>query len=115
VPLWVDSCTISTAQTSPSGRSDCFRPGKKGAIWVERVLVVEVLDLGREGGRVGDDVVFQVDRQVDKLALLMGFSFPVAFQCTMGSPATGAAEDTGWCVPHQAAQVDGAQVGARRR
>ena len=67
VPLWVDSVTFSTAQPSPSGRSSFFRPGRRARSG-DRVLVGEVLDLGLEGGRIGDDIVLQVDGQIDEAA-----------------------------------------------
>ena len=50
------------------GQVFLLQAGKEGLDLADGVFVGEVLDLGREGGRVGDDVVFEVDREVDELA-----------------------------------------------
>jgi hypothetical protein len=50
VPLWVDSCTFSTAQPSPSGRSFFCRPGKKGWICSTVLSCVKYSICGAKGG-----------------------------------------------------------------
>ncbi|MCY1378262.1 hypothetical protein D9M69_658790 [compost metagenome] len=45
-----------------------LQAGKEGLDLLEGVLVREVLDLRREGRRIGQHVVFEKDRQVDELA-----------------------------------------------
>ena len=50
VPLCVDSCTSSTAQPSPSGRSSFFRPGKNGSICSKVFSCVKYWIFGAKAG-----------------------------------------------------------------
>ena len=50
------------------GQVFLLQAGKERLDLADRVLVGEVLDLGLEGGRIGDDIVLQVDGQIDEAA-----------------------------------------------
>jgi hypothetical protein len=64
-------CALTAAPSrspSPRRRVLFLQAGKERGDLLKRILVREVLDLGRDRRRVRHDIVFKIDREVDKAA-----------------------------------------------